>query len=234
MADTDESRQLIHRAAEAAGYKIEPWDGAELRLHAPRSIRRRRRPARLLGAASAAGRHTQVQWTSEDAGPEIHALLLEAEEHLPEGVMYYHGFTDAAARAGLAFGDKHAIRRTINLLDPADVVYAVGKGHLNDEPGILVLTGTRLMFVPDGIDASATVTNVLQSSIDSILLGKRSSGETLKVTLDGRVLEISRLGHGEGHGIAKTFREIALERDRTKSLSADGGAEVSPDVRART
>jgi hypothetical protein len=103
----------------------------------------------------------------------------------------------------------------VDHLDPHDVVRAVGKGHLNDEPGFVVLTGTRLKFVPEGTDASAGVTDVAQHSIESIVLGKRSSGETLKITLAGRVLEISRLGHGEGHGIAKSFREAAIDRERT-------------------
>lgn len=49
-------------------------------------------------------------------------------------------------------------------------------------------------------------------SIESILLGKRTSGETLRIMLPGRDLEISRLGHGAGHGISKTLREISVDR----------------------
>ena len=221
-SDANEARQLIHHAAEKAGYRTEASEGAELRVHVPRSIRRRRRPTWLTGAATATGGRTDVEWTSDDGGAEPHELLLEIEENLPEGVMYYHGLTEAAARAGLTFNGKKAVRRIVELLDQHDVVRAVGKGHLNDEPGFVVLTGTRLTFVPEGTDASAGVTDVAQHSIEAIVLGKRSSGETLRITLAGRVLEISRLGHGEGHGIAKSFREVAAERERSVVYGRSG------------
>lgn len=215
MSDANEARQLIYGAAEKAGYRVESSERAELRIHVPRSIRRRRRPSRLTGAMSTTGGRTDVVWTIDDGGTELNDLLLEAEENLPEGVMYYHGLTDAAAREGLAFSGMKAVRRIVDLLGPDDVVRAVGKGHLKDEAGFVVLTGTRLIFVPEGKDSSAGVTDVVQHSIESIQLGKRSSGETLRITMARRVLDVTRLGHGEGHAIVKSFRELAGERERT-------------------
>jgi diguanylate cyclase (GGDEF)-like protein len=223
MSDANEARQLVHQAVEKAGYRVEPSEWPELRVHVPRSIRRRRRPAWLTGAAKVTEGRTDIKWTSDDGRVELNELLLEVEEGLPAGVMYYHGLTDAATRAGLTFSGKQAVRRIVDLLDSHDVVRAVGKGQLNDDPGFVVLTDNRLIVQPNGADVSPGATNLALHSIDSILLGKRSSGETLTVTLLGRVLEISRLGHGEGHGIAKTFREIAAERNRTVNLSAAEG-----------
>ncbi len=221
MSDANEARQLIHRAAEKAGYRMETPKGTELRVHVPRSLRRRRRPACLSGAVKARGRHIEIEWTSDDAGAELNRLLLDVEESLPEDAIYYHGLTEAAAKAGLVLSGKKASRRIVDLLDPHDVVHAVGKGHLNGEPGFVVLTATRLIFAPDDTDGSTGVTNLAQHLIESVVLGKRSSGETLKIALAGRVLEISRLGHGEGHAVAKMFREVAAERERTAPNGRD-------------
>lgn len=124
------------------------------------------------------------------------------EENLPEGFMYYHGLTNAAARAGLSFDGRKVLRDIVCLLDRDEVVRAVGKGQYTDEPGFVVLTARRLVFVPQGAAVSVAVMDVPIESIEAISLGKRISGETLRVALPGTVTEISHLGHAEGQGIA--------------------------------
>jgi len=224
----DDTRQLIHRAAEKAGFRMGPSEEGKLRVHVPRSIRRRRRPAWLTGAATAMGGRTHVEWTSDDGGAALHEPLLEVEETLPEGLFDYHGLPDAAARAGFTFSGRRTLRRIVGILNPEEAVQAVATGHLNDEPGFTVLTGTRLLFVPDGAEASPGATEAAHDSIESIVLGKLSSGETLRITVAGEVLEISRLGHGEGHGIARRFREIVTEGDRADvAIRPDAGQPLS-------
>ena len=106
LTDANEALPLIRHAAEDAGFTMKDQPAAELCIDVPRSLRRRRRASRLTGSPVAAGRRTEILWTSEDGEAELREHLLAVEESLPEGVMYYHGLTDAAARAGLTFEGK--------------------------------------------------------------------------------------------------------------------------------
>jgi hypothetical protein len=223
LTDADQALPLIHRAAEEAGFRTTSRETAEVHIDVPRSLRRRRRPSQLNGSVTSAGRRTEIVWTSKDGESELYEHLLGIEEHLPADIMYYHGLTDAAARAGLSFGEKKAIRDIVCLLDRDEVVRAVGKGHLGDEPGFVVLTGVRLVFVPECAAASEPIMDAPHASIGAVSLGKRISGETLRIALDGGVMEISRLGHGEGHGIATSFRETLKERARVPSIARRDG-----------
>lgn len=219
LTDADHALPLIHRAAEEAGFSIDDHAATELRVDVPRSLRRRRRASRLTGSATPADRGTEIIWTSEDGQSELYEHLLAVEENLPDGIMYHHGLTAAAARAGLTLSGTKELRDILNLLDRTEVVRAAGKGHLNDEPGFVVLTGSRLVFVPECSAASESTMDAPHESIEALSLGKRSSGETLRLTLAGSPTEISRLGHGEGHGIATSFREAVKERARATPLS---------------
>jgi hypothetical protein len=58
--------------------------------------------------------------------------------------------------------------------------------------------------------------DVPHRSISALSLGKKSSGETLRIAASETEIEISRLGHGEGHGIATSFRYIRHEQARSQ------------------
>lgn len=214
LTTANEALPLIHRAAEDAGFKMIHQPTAEIYVDVPRSLRRRRRASRLTGTPVPAGRRTEILWSAEEGEADLHEHLLAIEEKLPEGVMYYHGLTDAGTRAGLTFDGRKALRDTVVLLDRNEIVRAVGKGHLKDEPGFVILTGARLLFVPEGAAAAGPIMDVHHSAIEALSLGKRISGETLSISLSEGAMEISRLGHGEGHGIATSLREAVEERAR--------------------
>lgn len=145
--------------------------------------------------------------------------LLNIEEKLPEGVVYYHGLLDAAARAGLAFGGKKDLRNVIGVLGRNESVRAVGRGQLGDHRGYVVLTGTRLLVVGDGSAGAGTgaglILDLPHGSITGMSLGKKTAGETLRLVLSAGEREISGLGDGEGHGIVKSFREAMADRERS-------------------
>ena len=69
------------------------------------------------------------------------------EETLPEGVMYYHGLEDAALRAGLSLGGRTTLRVIVRALARDETVRAIGKGHLNETAGYVVLTTRRLLVI---------------------------------------------------------------------------------------
>jgi hypothetical protein len=61
---------------------------------------------------------------------------------------------------------------------------------------------------------SRTLFDAPHGSIEALSLGKRTTGETLRIVLPQGPIMISRLGHGEGHGIVKSYKEVKQERVR--------------------
>jgi hypothetical protein len=151
------------------------------------------------------------------------------EEALPEGVMYYHGLRDATLRAGLSFDGRTTLRVMVRALTRDETVRAVGRGHLNETAGYIVLTTRRLLVIEASGFGSGTLLDAPHRSIEALSLGKRITGETLRVVLPQGPIVISRLGHGEGHGIVKSYREEKKERARFVPSSA--GHSLAPGSR---
>jgi hypothetical protein len=137
-------------------------------------------------------------------------------------MMYYHGLTAAAARAGLPSMGAESQRMIIRALNREETVLAVGTGHFREQPGWVVLTDKRVLIIEAAKGQSQPVLETRLDSIEGVSLGKRISGETLKVVLPQGPVVISRLGHGEGHGIVRTFREVMKERARVQPIVKDG------------
>lgn len=218
LTDAATAFTLVRGAAGEAGFRTESHNANEVFVDIPRSLRRRRRASRLTGSASPAGRRTEIVWTSADPHSELYEHLLGIEENLPAGFMYHHGLSNAADRAGFPFPGTRSTRDVVRHLHRNELVRAAGQGHLNDQPGFVVLTDERFLFVTNHIARSELVMDMPCSSAVALSLGKRVSGETLTISVDGRTVDISRLGHGEGHGIATSFRKALLERARANPL----------------
>lgn len=213
LIDAEEAFPLIHQAAVDAGFKAGSLNALETVVDVPRSMILRRRHARLTGSASPLGRRTAIVWTSDSPYPELYAHLTAIEESLPQGVIYLHGLQDAADRAGLYFDAKHR-RGIVRHLYRDELVRAAGKGELDAEQGFAVFTDRRLLFVTDAANSSVLTLDMPDGTIERLTLSKRISGEILVATAAGKTIEISKLGHGEGHGIVSCFRNAVKERAR--------------------
>jgi diguanylate cyclase (GGDEF)-like protein len=204
--------ESVGRAAEMSGFAATFPGPAEIRVSVPGSLRRRRRPAELTGYLSRAERGTEIRWVADHVRELRSEALPAIEEHLPDGTLYDHGLAEAAARAGLPPLARADSRNIVGLLSRDEAVRAVGLGAFAGRRGHVILTRQRLLVVQAGVPAPAALLDVCLSSIESLALGKRSTGETIRVLKAGQAVEISRLGHGEGHGIARTFREDSHQR----------------------
>jgi hypothetical protein len=219
LTGVEAARDHIRSAAVESGFRAAPCGEDSLKIGVPFSLRKRRRAARLTATVRPSARGAEVAWTA-DQGPLDHEPLAHIEETLPEGVLYYHRLEDAALRAGLSLGGRTELRAVVRALGRDETVRAIGRGHLNGTAGHVVLTTTRLLFIEASGLGSRTLLDAPHGSIEALSLGKKITGETIRVVLPPGPIVISGLGHGEGHGIVTTYREEQKERARFASSPA--------------
>lgn len=214
LTDVEAALRLVDRAVADAGFRTTRGEEAEVRVHIPRSLLHRRKAATFSGFASASARGTEISWVTDSPGTGHFENLLIIEEKVPDGLLYYHGLREAAGRAGLSLGGKRELRTMAGALGRNETVRAVGHGRLDGKACFVILTDTRLLVLEKSPLRPNPLLDADHRSIKGLSLGKRTSGETLRLVLPEREREISGLGHGEGHGIATRFRKAEAERER--------------------
>lgn len=228
LTSVDAARNLLHAAAVESGFRATLCDEDCISIAVPFSLRKRRRAVRMTATVQLSARGADVVWTAGQ-GPLNHGHLAAIEERLPDGVVDYHGLENAALRAGLSLGGRTEFRAVVRMLARGETVLAVGKGNLNEAPGYVVLTSRRFLVIETSVLGSRTLFDAPHGSIDALSLGKRSTGETIRVALPSGPIVISRLGHGEGYGVVKSFR--AEKRDRERFVPSSAGGSPAPDSR---
>jgi hypothetical protein len=225
LAGVDAALDHIRRAALESGFRPSSGDEERIRIDAPFSLRKRRRAVRFTGAASPSPQGAIIAWTA-DPGPLSLGHLASIEERMPAGVMDYQGLEDAALRAGLVIGGRTTLRLIVRALARDETVRAIGKGQLNETAVYVVLTTERLLVLAASGHGSETLVEALCESIEAPSLGKRTTGETLGIVLPQGPIVISRLGHGEGHGIVKCYRED--QNERARAVESSEGHRLAP------
>jgi hypothetical protein len=138
-----------------------------------------------------------------------------------------------ALNAGLSLGTKATLGVIAGSLAQEETVRAIGLGHLNETAGYVVLTTRRLLIIEVSGPESRTLLDARHGSIEALSPGKRNTGETLRAVLPWGETTIARLGHGEGYGTIKTYREEQRERARALPSSARRSlAPVPPELLA--
>lgn len=220
--DADEAITLLGQAAQINGFKSPSLEEkGRVLIEIPRSLRKRRASSRLAGSVSQTEGGTKIIWTCGDEKHRSKELLLSLEEALPAGTLQYQGMVEAVTASGLTFEGKTIFRNVVDTLESSESVVAIGTGRLGNNTGIVGLTDRRLLFVEDGMLGRAPLLDAPLDSISTLALGKKVTGETLKVVLAQATILISHMGHSEGHGIAAKFRE--LRHDRTRGPALRGG-----------
>jgi hypothetical protein len=200
----EEALGLLYQAIAATDFTAVCLGPDRVEVHVPRSLWKRRRAAALVASVSSSGGVTAITWAGpDDTGQDQLAVL---EELLPDGAVFDHGIQDAARAAGLASPDKKLRRSLAAGLYGDERIQALGTGVLSGQRGTLALTDRRLLFHRNCAPRQASF-NYALDVIEALTLGKKTSGETLTVTLPGASVVITHLGHGEGYGIARKFRE---------------------------
>jgi hypothetical protein len=218
LAGKEETLALLGAAARKNGFRPTSLEAPAVLLKIPRSLRKRRPASRLAGAVTETERGTAICWTGgEDDIQRASEYLLGVKEALPAGKIYYHGMHEACAASGLVFDGPRVFRNVVRNLVGDEWVLAVAKGKLASESGIVALTDQRLMFVQDDL-LGRVLLNAPLDSIGGLVLGKKSTGEILRIGLGPATVIVSHMGHGEGHGITATFRKRMNELSRTTPM----------------
>lgn len=216
LGDVAEATELVDAAARKRGFKSRA-NASGFVVEIPRSFRGRRPAATIIGATRPSGPRTEIVWR---CGPDTsrsyeHLLGLEAE--FPDGRMHYHGMAEVSAAAGLVFEGRRTFRKVATHLQDDERAIAAARGKLGENPCLVLLTDRRLLLFRDHPEAAPLVDAPLDS-VAAMRLGKKSTGETLRIGIPPGAVVISHLGHGEGHGVATTFRLRAKELARTLPL----------------
>jgi hypothetical protein len=137
----------------------------------------------------------------------------------------------AGGRRGLdGSSGRTELRAVVGALARDETVRAIGRGHLNETVAYVVLTTKRLLVIEASGYGSETLVDAPCESIEAPSLGKRTTGETLRIVLPQGPIVISRLGHGEGHGIVKSYRDD--QKERARFVPSSTGHSLAPDPRS--
>lgn len=194
-------------AVEKTDFKVISLGPESVVIDVPRALAKNRWAASITGAVTASQRGTDILWTVEGLGNKHYEHLVTIAEGLPDGSLDDHGIAEAVAKVALKVFGRKEIRHLANILDGGEEVHAIGVGALAGKMGIVALTDRRLLFLEKSLMGEDVVEFALES-IGVLSLGKKMGGETLTVTHSGTSAVISSLGHGQGDGLARKFREL--------------------------
>ena len=213
---------LLRAAVEPTDFTVTASTPTSIVIDVPRAMMKNRWAATITGELAPRGDgSTDIEWTIDGLGNKHYEHMLTIAEGMPEGSLDDHGIPDAVSKIALKIFGRKEIRHLANVLDRSEPVYAIGVGNLGGKMGIVSLTDRRLFFLEKSLGSESIVEFSLDS-IGAISLGKKMGGETLTITHSGTAATITTLGHGQGDGIVRKFREL-------KAQPAVEAAAAAPD-----
>jgi hypothetical protein len=210
---------------------MEPQESSDgvLRAKSERSLKKNRWAAevRIEFAPDAAG--TIVTCHVDMAGNKHDAILGEITEAIgKDALIDARGIEQAIERLGkmsrlFARKEVHHLQR---LVRSDERVVGLGQGVYQDKQGIVALTDQRLFFFEKSL-ASESLEEFNLSSISSIEVNKKLTGERLVIHASGNRAEINKMMHGQADTLAHEFRTLRQSGSEQAHTSASPSA---PDV----
>jgi Bacterial PH domain len=206
VCSADEADARMRRAMSSLGMEPQGAHGT-IRGAAKRSLRKNRWAAEISADIAPAAGGSIVVCRVDMAGNKHYALLADIAEGMGDEVFDDRGVTAAVDRLGRTskiFGRKE-IRHLRNLLYATESVVELGQGEYEGKQGLLVLTTERLLFFEKSL-GSETVEEFPLSSITSMTVSKKLTGERLVVHSSGNQSEIKGMMHGQADALVRAFR----------------------------
>jgi hypothetical protein len=222
LADGPRAVELITGAAGPARLTVTHPSPTTLEVGVPGRVLRNRPASTLTATVTPGEAGTQVDWTLPGRGSTAYEHLLTLAERLPDGALHDHGIREAAARVGLRIFGRRQTRYLADILDQGESVLAVGAGVLATKPGIVALTGRRLVFVRQG-SALAELVEFPISAVTALSPRSQRGGEGLTVAQAGTLASISQMGPGQADLIAAAFADL-----KGASAPVDATADAPP------
>ncbi len=219
---------LLRAAVEQTDFEVTSSTPTSIEIEVPRAILKNRWGAVIRGVLSPRPEGTDIEWTVDGLGNKHYEHMVTIAEGMPDGSLDDHGIPEAVSKIALKVFGRKEIRHLSNVLDRGEHVHAIGVGNLGGKMGIVALTDRRLVFLEKSIGSENLVEFGL-SSIGALSLSKKMGGETLTITHSGTKATITTLGHGQGDGIARVFRELKdqrVERPAPSTLTSDPIARI--------
>ena len=201
---------LLQAAVEQTDFSVTSSTPTSIVIDVPRAMMKNRWAATITGMLSPHDGRTDIEWTIDGLGNKHYEHMVTIAEGMPEGSLDDHGIPEAVSKIALKVFGRKEIRHLANLLDRGEFLSAIGVGNLGGKMGIVALTDRRLLFLEKSIGSENLVEFSL-ASIGALSLGKKMGGETLTITHSGTTATITTLGHGQGDGIARKFRELKAQ-----------------------
>jgi hypothetical protein len=204
----DKADALVRQAMNALGMECQGPPGT-IRGEAKRSLLKNRWAAKVEADVTPAHDGSVVVCRVDMLGTKHYALLADIAEAMGDEVFDDRGVAAAIERLGRTsrlFGHKE-IRHLRNLLQGSEHVVALGQGEYEGKQGLVVLTTVRLFFFEKSL-GSETLEEFSLSSISSIAVNKKVTGEQLVIHASGNNAEIKHMMHGEADAVARSFRSL--------------------------
>jgi Bacterial PH domain/Short C-terminal domain len=221
-----EAERRLHEAMASLGMQAHP-DGATIRATSTRSLLKNRWAAEVSVDLSPMGAGTRATCRVEMAGSKHYAVLDELAEAVGDDAFEDRGVGQAIERLGKAsrmFGRKE-VRHLRHLVHADEQVIALAQGTYEKKQGIVALTDQRLFFFEKSL-GSESLEEFGLSSISSLEVGKKMTGEKLVIHASGNRAEITGVMHGQADEVARQFRSV---KQRASAPTATG-ASPEPDV----
>jgi hypothetical protein len=219
-----------HRLSEAlSAVGMEPeTSGATIRAKSQRSMLKNRWAGEVaIDLAPLGPDGTCATCRVDMAGNKHYAVLDEIAEAVGDDAFDDGGIDQAVERLGKMsrlFGRKE-VRHLRHLIRAGESVVSLAQGTYEKKQGIVALTNQRLFFFEKSI-GSESLEEFALTSISSIEIGKKLSGERLIIHASGNRAEINQVMHGQADEIARQFRAM---KDRP-SAASPVATSAEPDV----
>jgi hypothetical protein len=210
LAHAGDPTTLLHAAVEPTDFRVTSSTPTSIVIEVPRAMMKNRWAATITGVLSPRNGGTDIEWTIDGLGNKHYEHMVTIAEGMPEGSLDDHGIPEAASKIALKLFGRKEIRHLANVLDRGEFVHAIGVGNLSGKIGIVALTDRRLLFLEKSIGSENLVEFAL-AAVGALSLGKKMGGEALTITHSGTSATITTLGHGQGEGIARKFRELKAQ-----------------------
>lgn len=179
----------------------------ELRGAGRRSLSKNRWASEVVLTVVPVGDTAHVTCRVDMVGSKHFAMIEEISQRIGDDAFDDAHIADAVKRLGAAgrvFGRKE-VAHLRHLVGASETVLAIGQGSYGSKLGIVVLTDQRLFFFEKSL-GSESIEEFGLSSISSITVDKKLTGETMRIHASGNTAEIRRMSHGHADALVRAFR----------------------------